>query len=316
MNLNSLPLQEIAMRSVACSVALLCLFSVISGCSQAGEDASMSSDGMSIMTEEALDSANDANAIALPKTVNEGEIGQAGDAKPDVESEQIQRQIIYTARLNLVVEEFDGVPEMVEKLANSHSGFVANSTLNGSSGSPRSGTWTIRVPVKQYGTFLDAAKAIGEFQSLTTESQEVTAEYYDVKARIANKQLQEKRLLELLEKDTGKLEDILKVEEQLARVREEIERMQGRMRVLKDLTAFSTITLTVNEIKGYKPPEAPTFGNRIARAWSGTLDALLITGQNLVVGIVAVGPWLVVLSIPVLLFIGMIRMLVRKRVAR
>ena len=270
----------------------------------------------SAMPAEAMDSASDANVAELPMAVAEGEIGQDGDAKPDVNPEQIQRQIIYTARLNLIVEEFNGVPEMVEKLASSHSGFIADSTLEGSSGSPRSGTWTIRVPVRQYGTFLDAAKALGEFQSLTTESQEVTAEYYDVKARIANKQLQEKRLLELLEKGTGKLEDILAVEEQLARVREEIERMQGRMRVLKDLTAFSTITLSVNEIKGYQPPEAPTFGNRIARAWSGSLDALLNAGQNLVIGIVAVGPWLVILSIPFILFLWLIRAIVRKRVSR
>jgi hypothetical protein len=303
------------MRSVACLVVSLCLFAFIIGC---GSSADMSGSGgaKSAMPAEPMAAASDSNEIALPELTAEGQIGQGGEAKPDIKPEQIQRQIIYTARLNLIVEEFDGIPEMVEKLASGHSGFIADSTLEGSSGSPRSGTWTIRVPVRQYGTFLDAAKTLGEFQSLTTESQEVTAEYYDVKARIANKQLQEKRLLELLEKGTGKLEDILAVEDQLARVREEVERMQGRMRVLKDLTAFSTITLSVNEIKGYQPPEAPTFGNRIARAWSGTLDALMSTGQNLVIGIVAVGPWLVILSIPFILFIWMIRMLVRKRVSR
>ena len=297
------------------SVVLLCLFSVIIGC---GGSADMSSSGgaKSAMTSEPMAEAIDSIEVALPEFTADSDIGQDGDAKPDVQPEQIQRQIIYTARLNLIVEEFDGVPEMVNKLASRHSGFIADSTLEGSGGSPRSGTWTIRVPVRQYGTFLDAAKALGEFQSLTTESQEVTAEYYDVKARISNKQLHEKRLLELLEKGTGKLEDILAVEDQLARVREEVERMQGRMRVLKDLTAFSTITLSVNEIKGYQPPEAPTFGNRIARSWSGTLDALMSTGQNLVIGIVAVGPWLVILSIPFILFLWMIRMIVLKRIAR
>ena len=42
------------------------------------------------------------------------------------------------------------------------------------------------------------------------------------------------------------------------------------MRVLKDLTGLSTVTLHIDEIKGYEPPEAPTFGNRIARTWTGT----------------------------------------------
>lgn len=257
-------------------------------------------------------SDNDTARNALEQPLFNDELGQGGQAEPDGNAEAIQRQIIYTATLQLIVEEFDGVPEKVETLASLHGGFVADSSLRGSSGTPRSGTWTIRVPVKEYGSFLDGAKKLGEFQSLTTESQEVTAEYYDVQARIKNKQRQEERLLKLLDEQTGKLEEVLKVEDHLSNVREETERMQGRMRVLKDLTAFSTVTLTINEIKGYVPAESPTFGNRIARAWSGTMDLMRVTGENLVVGIVAVGPWLVVLAIPVVIFIAIIRLLLRR----
>jgi hypothetical protein len=278
------------------------------GCGGGMDEMSMNRDEKAAMTAEPMDSANNTNTAELSQTVDESQIGQDGDAKANgVEPEKIQRQIIYTAQLNLVVEEFDGLPEKVTKLLSEHDGFVANSSLQGSSGSPRSGTWTIRVPIRQYGTFLEAVKMLGEFQSLTTGSREVTAEYYDVQARIKNKQRQEQRLLELLEKRTGKLQDILQVEEQLARVREEVERMQGRMRVLTDLTAFSTITLTVNEIKGYIPPAAPTFGNQIARAWTSTFDALLSTGKSLVIGIVVIGPWLLILSIPVILFTRLFR---------
>lgn len=249
----------------------------------------------------------------LDQPIGDDQVGQPGEAAPNGNGTKIERQIIYTATLNVIVEDFTGVPEEVEALAERHGGFVAGSSLQGSSGEPRSGSWTVRVPVKQYGTFLEEAKKLGEFQSLTTESQEVTAEYYDVQTRIQNKQKEEARLLTLLEEQTGKLEEVLKVEEHLARVRSEIERLQGRMRVLKDLTAFSTVTLNVNEIKGYIPPEAPTFGSRIARAWSGTLEAMLLTGQNAVIAAVAVGPWLIVLAIPVLIVIGIIRALFRRR---
>ncbi|QDU97143.1 DUF4349 domain-containing protein [Lignipirellula cremea] len=259
--------------------------------------------------------SNDVDAFTADTSSEsvEAELGQAGDGAPDTPEQKIQRQIIYTAFLRLIVEEFDGVPAEVEKLAARHNGFVAKSSVEGSSGSPRSGSWTIRVPVQQYGTFLEAAQTLGEFQSLTTGSEEVTAEFYDVLARIENKQRQEKRLIELLEKATGKLEEVLRVEEQLARVREEIERMQGRMRVLKDQTSFSTITLTIQEIKGYQPPAAPTFGNRIARAWFGTLTALQKAGENLVIAIVTIIPWLLILLIPLLMFIGLLRFLFRKR---
>ena len=116
-----------------------------------------------------------------------------------------------------------------------------------------------------------------------------------------------------LEEQTGKLEDVLKVEEQLSRVRGEIERLEGRMRVLKDLTSYSTVTINIQEIRGYVPPQSPTFGSRIGRAWTGTLEALLATLQNIVIGIVALTPWLLVLLIPFAIFVKFLRMLFRSK---
>ena len=86
-------------------------------------------------------------------------------------------------------------------------------------------------------------------------------EYYDLEARIKNKQQEETRLLKHLADSTGKLEDILAVERELTRVRGEIEQMQGRIRYLGNLSALSTVTLNVTEVRNYTPPVHPTFGN-------------------------------------------------------
>ena len=71
---------------------------------------------------------------------------------------------------------------------------------------------------------------------MNVSAEDVGEEYVDVQARVANAHRLEQRLIEVLATKTGKLSDILNVERELARVREEIERMEGRMRYLRTRT--------------------------------------------------------------------------------
>jgi hypothetical protein len=220
---------------------------------------------------------------------------------------QLKRQIIYDAQVRLVVEEFEGLAERVERLVGDSGGFVANAQLRGRSGTPRSGEWKVRLPVGKYASFLEAVRKLGELQSVAATSQDVSDQYYDLEARIRNKQKEEARLLKHLEENTGKLADILAVEREVSRVREELERMEGRIRVMRDLVALSTVTLYVNEIQGYVPPQAPTFGLRVTRAFDGSWTALVAAGQTLVVAVVVLGPWFGAVGIPFAAVIFVVR---------
>jgi hypothetical protein len=75
----------------------------------------------------------------------------------------------------------------------------------------------------------------------------VGEEFVDVTARVANARRLEERLLTLLATRTGKLDDVLAVERELARVREEIDGNTGRLRFLRSKIAVSTLTVTVAE---------------------------------------------------------------------
>ena len=204
------------------------------------------------------------------------------------------RRIIYTAHIDLVVEEFEAVPHKVAALAEQFGGYVASSDVQGQPGSPRHGTWTIRVPVERYSDLLSEAKQLGELRSLTSNSRDVSEEYYDIEARIRNKQKTEARLVSLLEEATGNLEQVLEVEQKLDQVREEIERMQGRLRVLADQTSLATVIVSVEQIPGYQPEEKPTYKTRVARAFHGSWHALTATAADLSIVVVALAPWLAV----------------------
>jgi len=207
------------------------------------------------------------------------------------------RKIIYTAQVDLVVENLSSAQNNLRKLIQRHKGYVSQTDVGGESGSQRQGTWKVRVPVESYEAFMAGATRLGEVQRVHSDSQDVTAEYYDVAARIANKRVEEKRLVRHLQESTGKLGEILLVEKEISRVRGEIEQAQGRIRVLSNLSSLTTITLTMREIKNYVPPRPTTFASEVARSFSSSLQSLVDAGKSLLLLLVVLAPWLLVAAL-------------------
>ncbi len=212
-------------------------------------------------------------------------------------SGSMERKIIYTANVNLVVDNFDGFEEKVRKTVADHGGYVASSNLDRMQGERRSGRWTARIPVERYESFMDAVSKLGVPTSQNQNAQDVTEEFVDLEARIANKKKLEERILELLDRPDDKIQHVIEVERELARVREEIERMEGRLRFLKDQTAMTTVSISAREERDYQPPQAPTLGSRVSTAWTNSLDRAGNFVQNFVVfvvgNVIAMAAWLV-----------------------
>ncbi len=213
----------------------------------------------------------------------------------------LPRKIIYNAQIALVVESLNGFEAKVNALVKGAEGYISQTDQSSVTDAQRNASWTIRVPVERFDTFLAAVSRLGELQRSHLDSQDVTMEFYDIEARIANKQKEETRLLKHLADSTGKLEDILAVERELTRVRGEIEQMQGRIRYLGNLSALSTVTLTVSEVRDYVPPIRPTFAGQVARTFHESLETLIGFGKGTVLFAVAIAPWL-----PLVLFLALL----------
>ncbi len=213
--------------------------------------------------------------------------GLAGPAAPVV-----SRKIIYTGNIELIVTDFDAASKDVNRLVEQHEGYVSKSDVGETSGERRHATWVLRVPVAKFRPMMDALAGLGHAVNLRTDSADVTDEYYDLEARLKNKQEEEKRLREHLQKSTGKLEDILAIEKELTRVRGEVESIQGRLQKLSKLSELTTITVSATERKDYVPPTAPTFGNNLGSTLGSSADALVQLGKIIVLVVVALLPWL------------------------
>jgi hypothetical protein len=223
--------------------------------------------------------------------------GKPAQAPADTQQADLSRKIIYNAAINLIVSDFTKAEEALKQLIVAHKGYVVTSDVSGTPGAPRSGHWQARVPAAQADDFRKAVIKLGELETTTTDSQDVTEEFYDLDARIRNMKKEEERLLGHLEKSTGKLDDILKVEHELTRVRGGIERHQGRQSLIAKLTAMTTVTITFRERSSYVPPEAASFGSTIARTFGSSRDALAGFGKGLLLVVVALAPWLIPLGL-------------------
>jgi Domain of unknown function (DUF4349) len=219
----------------------------------------------------------------------------------------VPRKIIYDARIELLVDSLTTAEQAVFKMIKEHDGFLAESDQSSVTSTQRRATWRVRVPVDRFEVFLAEVTHLGEVRQNHLGSQDVTEEYFDVDARIRNKQEEEKRLLTHLSESTGKLEDILAVERELSRVRGEVEQMQGRIRFLANRTALSTITIEAMEWKDYKPPVAAAFQTQLGRTFFNSVDNLSAFGKAILMVAVALIPWLPLILLGALLIRWLIR---------
>ena len=220
------------------------------------------------------------------------------DESASPRGDSIARKLVHNAKLQLIVEQLNETTAQLSELVSQFGGYVAHSTLEGVSGTRNSARWIVKVPVDGYREFLVEIQTLGELRSLTEDTEEVTVEYYDLEARLRTKQAEETRMLQLLEEDTKELQDILAVERELTRVREELEQSQGRLRVLKNQTAFATITIEMETVDEQVPVQRLPFLADIRQTWGQSIDTLVTFLRQLAILVVALAPWVVVFGVP------------------
>jgi hypothetical protein len=244
-----------------------------------------------------------AAAAARPAELNSASMGAAvammGGFQPGANSAPsvppgITRKIIYDAQVDVVVDSVDSVSRRVSTLVQDARGYIAEQSVTGSPGALRSMRWRIRVPVERFESLVSSVVSLGELERNSRTSQDVTEQFYDIEARIKNKKIEEQTLNKILQERSGKLEDVLKVEVELSRVRGEIEQLEGKIRVLESLSSLATLTLNIRERDKYAPPPpvVADFPTQIDRAWHESIDHMVELGKSIVLWTVTWSIWI------------------------
>ena len=191
-----------------------------------------------------------ADAIAL------GAVGEREIAASPASEESWSRQYAFDVGARLIVRtgqasiEVDSLePAMAElrRIAQKAGGFVADASVQSGRHQLRQATLQIKVPSIRFDELTEGLQPIGRLEYVNVGAEDVSEEFVDLTARATNGHRLEERLVELLRTRTGKLQDVLSVERELARVREEIERMEGRLRFLKSSAQLSTLSVSLHE---------------------------------------------------------------------
>lgn len=238
----------------------------------------------------------------------------AADGRPSA------RKVLRKAELTLEVAAPDRAELDVTAIAERAGGYVASSSreirMDEGARALARVTLTLRVPASELSGVLADVKHLGlGSASETLGSDDVTDEYIDLEARLKNQRALEDEFRELL-KRASTVEDALKVQQQLASVRTEIDKLEGRRRFLDQESALSTITLTLSEARPLVAATPRGFGVSVRAAFSDSLDvgAALIFGAIRLVGVLL--PLGILLGLPFVLGVRWLRRAHRARPAR
>ena len=205
------------------------------------------------------------------------------------------RKIVRQGELELVVASPGRTQTAIERLAEQHGGYVVSAARNTENGLDVRVTVIVRVPQAELTPTIAELKHLGRGTgSERITSDDVTDEFVDLVARAASQRQLEQQYLEILKRAVT-VKDAMDVQKELAEVRTEIERMQGRQQLLEKESAFSTLTVHLSSDAPSLAISPTTFGETIRRAWC---DAVSLSSD-----IVSAGIHLAAFLVPVLLLV-------------
>ena len=239
----------------------------------------------------------------LSKT-NSAEQGSEGDEIDNGEhTVPTVPMIARVAGLTITTKEFDKTRASLEEILKRHNGYMGELKVSAPSDAGRTLTATLRVPGSQLEAAMAELKKLGRVEDESQGGEEVTQQYVDLQARLANGKHTEQRLTEILRTRTGKLQDVLKVELEIDRVRGEIEQMQAEKKELSKRVAFATLNATVKEeyqakLQATPPSTGSRFRNAAVDGYNTVVEGLIEVGLFLL----SAGPslllWAAILFFP------------------
>ncbi|PYI94451.1 MAG: hypothetical protein DMF03_00020 [Verrucomicrobia bacterium] len=157
------------------------------------------------------------------------------------------RKLIRNARVDLEVRNFEEAVQQIGGFASEARGYIATSSSDKQENGKLRGEVVVKVLPENLDDFLEKLRGVGDLKNQIIGTDDVTKQYLDTDARLKNAQAMEQRLLEVLKRKSDDINDLLAVEKELGRVREQIEQMQGELKFMDTQAQFATVTIALAE---------------------------------------------------------------------
>ena len=211
-----------------------------------------------------------------------------------------QHKIIYTGEAIVETLDFEESVAGIQRYVESMGGYAEYSYIEGqrltagTRNARRTASFTFRIPRQQFHRFSDGLTEFGNLLSSSSHGENITDRYFDTEARLKSLQIQEERLLALLERAED-IETILRIESELSSLRYQIENLTGTLQKWDNLVDFATYHVDIREVDAVTPdPAASTWGTDITNAFHESVIAVIHTLKNLVIFFIMVIPFAIV----------------------
>lgn len=251
-----------------------------------------------------MDEKSRAPQIPAQSVASASAVDDSASAEKDADSALTIRLVIRSAQIRIRTERPSVKSAEVESLVTARGGYVVHKETEHLDEAVVRSRLELRVPEAHFTSTLSALREQGTVLGESATGDDVTEEYSDVGARLRAKALLEKRLLEMAE-SAKSVEDMLKVERELGRVRTEIEQMTGRMQFLEKHAAMATISLEL-----ISPMQPPSDDGQSIRS---KLENAVAQAGNLAVSVIAGGVVLLGAALPLLVPAGFLALLIAMR---
>ncbi len=189
---------------------------------------------------------------AVPESQSEGSITNTSSINTNDPLNNSQDKIIRRVNLEMETQEFDQLISSIDTHINQLGGYVESSNITGrryySNNSMRYGSIVARIPKARLNEFLNTVDDISNVVTRDETTENVTIKYVDVESHKKALEIEQERLLALLEK-VKTLKDIITLEERLSTVRYELENYEAQLRTYDNLVDYSTVTMNIQEVE-------------------------------------------------------------------
>ncbi len=258
-----------------------------------------------IESAEVFDGNNAEFKKAAPMTDAEK---PAMDEQRDTSADLQARKLVKRGNISLTVTDYDQANQKIEVLLGSVNGYVENSNVSVFQHSVanrvidyRQGDMILRVPSAQFEAVYRELLQLGKVDYQEQTSEDLTNIYRDTYNEVKNLEVRERALRKIMEK-ADQIKDIIAVENELSRVRGEINQLTGNLQKWDRLVDMATIHLNVvekaDDSQIVQPIDEGLLG-RARRAFVISLNKLIKLLENAFVGFVGLLP----IVIPVIVIV-------------
>lgn len=205
---------------------------------------------------------------------------------------ETEQKIIKTSYLTFETKSVEKTFQQINSLVKKYKGIIQNdNTYKGNGNITRS--LVVRIPTNQFNTVIDSiSKNIPVFDNKHIKLKNVTEEFIDLEARLKAKKALENRYLQLLAKAKD-VKDMLEIEREVAKIREEIEAKQGRLNYLENQVSLSTLNIEFYETVEFAKSKSKSYFSRVGNALNGGFSAL----GNFILGLLYLWPFILIITI-------------------